>query len=727
MSTDLRSGLIRLAYLNPELRADLLPLIEKEAAGPSYKDYVEKKRKKNEKPLAEAAWQSRVKGKGEDEGDKGEKGGGEDEKPKAEKPKAVSVGGESFAPEELADRRHEIYDAAAAMQKSVGGAGKHPEVDKAFNALGGVLDAIKSKGKNGGSGAEFAADLDKAHKALSGAVSKAKAKPKSEKPKASFKKNYRPTMESVMTKHSLTDDDAADVIQFSIDRPKKGKEQSPAELMRRFMEHAKPETKERMKGMNPAEFMKMLRAVLDDEDGGGGGKTASLRAGLIRLAYANPDLRADLLPLIAKHAGDDEEMGDMGDMDMGDMGMGDMDMDAELEAEADPTSHGQNLPEHYYFGKTAEERLENIEKLLTQFAAPGSKGQNKPQSYYGLPPKGKQAAAPKVKGGAHPLTRDSIVYFDLVLEDYNIEEDADNGDEFAKSLMGDNQEMMKLQGKALASLKRMFGTTIMNEGHGSDGALVCKFSVDSWADVSKANDVINRHHTGGDDNMGLDVPYVEARSFRLYPDGVNNVFYSEESQAKGDWNEWLSEHKAYGKRASVKTAAGPDAVGRNWKEKNDGGKHRWVWAGQSGDLAFSVTEYEAPFGMYYKMTVVLNDGTMLQTVGQKLDRADWFKRAAAIYRASQGVMLDFSDMPEKWKRMASVKTAAGSGAANAAFLRQSPLKNKILQSVAKHYNTSVSAMLGELTDPDAEAVYEYIGNDAGLQMQVYRDFKAKGF
>ena len=511
--------------------------------------------------------------------------------------------------------------------------------------------------------------------------------------------------------------------------------------------------------------------------------STDLRAGLIRLAYLNPDLRADILPLIAKHAGDDEEMGDMDDMDM----------DAELEAEADPTSHGQNLPEHYYFGKTsasgggtaekhqlkvltdtvknpmkgkflggpsaeeaeetlrkkfhftdkqieslkkanfngtgktAEERLENIEKLLTQFAAPGSKGQNKPQSYYGLPPKGKQAAAPKVKGGAHPLTRDSIVYFDLVLEDYNIEEDADNGDEFAKSLMGDNQEMMKLQGKALASLKRMFGTTIMNEGHGSDGALVCKFSVDSWADVSKANDVINRHHTGGDDNMGLDVPYVEARSFRLYPDGVNNVFYSEESQAKGDWNEWLSEHKAYGKRASVKTAAGPDAVGRNWKEKNDGGKHRWVWAGQSGDLAFSVTEYEAPFGMYYKMTVVLNDGTMLQTVGQKLDRADWFKRAAAIYRASQGVMLDFSDMPEKWKRMASVKTAAGSGAANAAFLRQSPLKNKILQSVAKHYNTSVSAMLGELTDPDAEAVYEYIGNDAGLQMQVYRDFKAKGF
>lgn len=136
---------------------------------------------------------------------------------------------------------------------------------------------------------------------------------------------------------------------------------------------------------------------------------------------------------------------------------------------------------------------------------------------------------------------------------------------------------------------------------------------------------------------------------------------------------------------SVKTAAGPDAVGRNWKEKNDGGKHRWVWAGQSGDLAFTVTEHfapiagalangigEAPLGMYYKMTVVLNDGTMLQTVGQKLDRAEWFKRAAAIYRASQGVMLDFSDMPEKWKRMASDKAARGEGTVMAKFEEGKP-------------------------------------------------------
>ena len=54
------------------------------------------------------------------------------------------------------------------------------------------------------------------------------------------------------------------------------------------------------------------------------------------------------------------------------------------------------------------------------------------------------------------------------------------------------------------------------------------------------------------------------------------------------------------------------------------------------------------------------------------------------------------------------------------------MKNKILQAVAKHYGTTTSAIMSELTDPEAEAVFEYIGNDAGLQMQVYRDMKAKG-
>lgn len=143
----------------------------------------------------------------------------------------------------------------------------------------------------------------------------------------------------------------------------------------------------------------------------------------------------------------------------------------------------------------------------------------------------------------HPLGRMAIVYFDLAMEDYNIEEDADNGDEFAQSLLDDPRKALKLESDALKSLSRMFGARIMDEGHDSGGGLVCKFSVDSWADVKKANDVINRHHEGGDDQIGLDVPYMVARDFRLYPDGVNDVFYGSAPGAEGDLDEWLSEHK----------------------------------------------------------------------------------------------------------------------------------------------------------------------------------------
>jgi hypothetical protein len=263
----------------------------------------------------------------------------------------------------------------------------------------------------------------------------------------------------------------------------------------------------------------------------------ALRSGLIRLAYANPDLRPALLPLIEKHAGD--EATDEGDMA------------AVLDAEADPTSHDQNLPEHYYFGKTAEERLENIEKMLSQFASPASKDQNKPQSYYGLPPKGKQAS---VKAASRPLGPGVHLIEDL-------------------SVLGPNFRLVFRE-------------------------------------------------LGGDFLGSEQVP-----GYYLDLGGLLKLVYK--------------------------------------------------------------TPKMSPAG----------DAQAKKTIAKLL----------AMMKAG------------------STKTAGGSGAANAAYLRQSPLKNKILQAVAKHYGTSVSAIEAELTDPDAEAVFEYIGNDAALQMQVYREFNAKGF
>jgi hypothetical protein len=146
--------------------------------------------------------------------------------------------------------------------------------------------------------------------------------------------------------------------------------------------------------------------------------------------------------------------------------------------------------------------------------------------------------------GEHPLGRMSIVYFDLIMEDYNIEEDAENGDEFAQSLMdGDGRGALKLESDAIKNLSRMFGKRISNEGHSNDGSLICNFAVNSWAEVNKALSVINRNHTGGDDNIDTGVRYFEARDFRLYPDGTNDVFYGEGNGAEDDWDEWLSDHK----------------------------------------------------------------------------------------------------------------------------------------------------------------------------------------
>ena len=67
-----------------------------------------------------------------------------------------------------------------------------------------------------------------------------------------------------------------------------------------------------------------------------------------------------------------------------------------------------------------------------------------------------------------------------------------------------------------------------------------------------------------------------------------------------------------------------------------------------------------------------------------------------------------------------------SGSENAKYLHSiSPqLKNKILTSIAKHYGESVQAIEGEVTDPGAEDLYEYIG-DRALQMQVYRDWQRR--
>jgi hypothetical protein len=89
------------------------------------------------------------------------------------------------------------------------------------------------------------------------------------------RKKYPAKVQEVVEKHDLTDADADAVKEFKKNKPSKGKSQTDQQLMQKFLAKAKPETKERMKGMTPAEFKQMLAAIMDEEEGGGTGKTVS--------------------------------------------------------------------------------------------------------------------------------------------------------------------------------------------------------------------------------------------------------------------------------------------------------------------------------------------------------------------------------------------------------------------------------------------------------------------
>jgi hypothetical protein len=93
--------------------------------------------------------------------------------------------------------------------------------------------------------------------------------------------------------------------------------------------------------------------------------------------------------------------------------------------------------------------------------------------------------------------------------------------------------------------------------------------------------------------------------------------------------------------------------------------------------------------------------------------------------SSQSAKILLAAMKVLGPRVAADKTAAGSGAANAKYLDSlsSGKKGKILKHVADHYGVSVSAIESELTDRDAENLYEYTATDRAMTMEIYRDFK----
>lgn len=73
---------------------------------------------------------------------------------------------------------------------------------------------------------------------------------------------------NVANKYDLEAEDADELRDFKGDKPGAGRKLPDAELMQKFMQKAKPETRERMKGMNIADFMAMYNAIMAEEDEG---------------------------------------------------------------------------------------------------------------------------------------------------------------------------------------------------------------------------------------------------------------------------------------------------------------------------------------------------------------------------------------------------------------------------------------------------------------------------
>lgn len=81
-----------------------------------------------------------------------------------------------------------------------------------------------------------------------------------------WEKNYRAPAQHVMGAYGLKDEDAEELTKYSRDKPHNTFQKvSPQKLMAEFLRNAKPETKERMKGMSPKDFMIMLRSMTADE------------------------------------------------------------------------------------------------------------------------------------------------------------------------------------------------------------------------------------------------------------------------------------------------------------------------------------------------------------------------------------------------------------------------------------------------------------------------------
>lgn len=114
----------------------------------------------------------------------------------------------------------------------------------------------------------------------------------------------RKKRDAIITKYELQEEDLEELKENAWKPDKKApKARDIKKIMQEFLKNATPETRERMKGMSPAEFEVVWLSVMDDDEEvvvESRALTASARKKLIKLAYYNPGMRKEVLNIIKK-------------------------------------------------------------------------------------------------------------------------------------------------------------------------------------------------------------------------------------------------------------------------------------------------------------------------------------------------------------------------------------------------------------------------------------------
>lgn len=127
-------------------------------------------------------------------------------------------------------------------------------------------------------------------------------------------------------------------------------------------------------------------------------------------------------------------------------------------------------------------------------------------------------------------SRKALVYFNVTIEEYNLEEDLEEGrtllrgdftiEDLQQGTPAMIRELQRLEKDAAKFVGQIAKARVTEEGHDNYGSLICFFAIQSVADLKRLEQELSRYHVGGEDQIEA-APYTVAENFVLYPQGVN--------------------------------------------------------------------------------------------------------------------------------------------------------------------------------------------------------------